>query len=102
MTGTVRVIVLPFSAPSTTAGATPLSGKYVCVVANPGVVIKPEVVNGGFTNPGVVTKPEAANGGFTGSGIGRVRLCTCCSFCKRAVRRASTSLAKAVRLGSEE
>lgn len=102
MTGADREIVTTFDGPSTTAGATPLTGKYVCVVANPDVVIKPEVVNGGFMCPGVVTKPEVVKGGLAGSGIGRVRLCTCCSLCNKAARRASTSFAKAERLWSED
>lgn len=53
----------------------------------------------------MVARPEEVNGGYGGverSGTGRVRLRTCCSFCRRAARKASTSLAKAVRLGSVE
>ena len=49
----------------------------------------------------MVAKPEVVNGGCTGTGIGLVRLATCCSFCKRAALKASTSLAKAARLGSK-
>lgn len=84
MIGTVRVLAAPFSAPVATTGATP--GTCACVVARPCVVVRPEVVKGGFA----------------GSVIGRVRLWTCCSLCKRAARKASTSLAKAVKLGSVE
>lgn len=87
MIGAVRVLTAPFSGPAETTGATP--GTCVCVVTRPGVVARPEAVNGGY-------------GGFARSGIGRVRLWTCCSFCRRAARKASTSLAKAVRLGSVE
>ena len=102
MTGTDRVKVTPLDGPSTTTGVTPLTGKYACVVASPGVVIKPEVVNGGFMYAGVVTTPEVVKGGLDGSGIGRVRLCTCCSLCNKAARRASTSFAKAERLTSAD
>lgn len=85
MIGTVRVLAAPFSAPAETTGATPGNSVWVVV-----------------TRPGVVTRPEVVNGGFAGSDIGLVRLWTCCCFCKRAARKASTSLAKAVRLGSVE
>ena len=87
MIGTVRVLTVPFSGPAETIGATP--GTCVCVVTRPDVVTGSETVNGGY-------------GGFARSGIGRVRLWTCCSFCRRAARKASTSLAKAARLGSVE
>ena len=84
MIGTVCVLTTPFSGPAETTGAAPGTG--ACVV----------------TGPGVIARPEEVNGGFARSGIGRVRLWTRCSFCRRAARKASTSLAKAVRLGSVE
>ena len=120
--GTVRVGLVPFSTPCATAGTT--GWTYVWVGTTPGVVTKPEVetwgtyvrvksgvvakpdVTGWGTyfcvgiTTGMVAKPEVAKGGCIGTEIGLARLATCCSFCKRAALKASTSLAKAVRLGS--
>lgn len=101
MMGVDWEIVIIFDGFLVIVGVILFIGKYVCVVVNLDVVIKLEVVNGGFMCLGVVIKLEVVKGGFVGSGIGWVRFCICCFFCNKVVCRVLILFVKVERLRFE-
>lgn len=87
MIGIVCVLIVLFSGFVEIIGV--ILGICVCVVIRFGVVVRLEVVNGGY-------------GGFVRSGIGWVRFWICCFFCRRFVCKVFILLVKVVRLGFVE